>query len=154
MPNGISRVDRTALKFNQGSIITIVILAFVLQLPSLLAILALVLIVGTLIPSAGLFKIFYGKVLRPLKLLRPDVVEEDNRQHLFAQGLGGVFLVISVAFLTGSGVPIIGWSLAFLVAALALVNLTVNFCVGCYLYLRLRRWSFFTRTFLKRVTNN
>jgi predicted permease len=154
MPNGISLVDRTALKFNQGSIITIVILAFALQLPSLLALLALVLIVGTIIPSAGLFKLLYGKVLRPLKLLRADVVEEDNLQHLFSQGLGGVFLVIAFAFLTGNGIPIVGWSLAFLVAALALVNLTVDFCLGCFLYLRLRRWSFFTRTFLKRVTNN
>ena len=154
MPNGISAVDRTALKFNQASIITIVVLAFAFQLPSLLAILALVLIVGTIIPSAGLFKFLYGKILRPLKLLRPDVVEEDNAQHLFSQGLGGIFLVVVYAFLTGSSYPVIGWLFSFLVAALALVNLTVNFCLGCFLYLRLRRWSFFTRTFLKRVTSN
>ncbi len=154
MPNGNSLVDRTALKFNQASIITLVVLAFALQLPSLLAVLALVLIVGTVVPSAGLFKFLYAKVLRPLKLLRPDVVQEDNLQHLFSQGLGGVFLVIAFAFLADGSFPVIGWSLSFLVAALALVNLTVNFCLGCFLYLRLRRWSFFTKTLLKRVTTN
>jgi hypothetical protein len=154
MPNGITRVDRTALKFNQASIIAIVAVAFVLQLPWLLAGLALVLLVGTAVPSAGAFKVFYTKLLRPLRILRPDVVEEDNVQHLFAQGLGGIFLIGSFAFLIENSYPVIGWILAFLVAALALVNLTVNFCLGCFLYLRLRRWSYFTKIFLKRVTNN
>ncbi len=157
MAIGISLVDRTALKFNQGSIITIVLLGFVLQSAWLIAILALALIVGTIIPSAGIFKLLYGKVLRPLKILRPNVVEEDNMQHLFSQGLGGLFLVIAFAVLSGSTSEtsqVVGWSLAFLVAALAFVNLTVDFCLGCFLYLRLRRWSYFTRTLLKRVTSN
>jgi hypothetical protein len=154
MPNGIALVDRTALKFNQGSIVTLVVIAFALQLQWLVALLALVLLVGTVIPSAGAFKLLYGKVLRPLHILRPDVVEEDILQHLFAQALGGVFLSVAFFFLTGNNRPVIGWTFAFLVAALAFVNLTVDFCLGCFLYLRLRRWSFFTRAFLKRVTNN
>ena len=153
MPNGITRVDRTALKFNQASIITIVAAAFVSQLPWLLAALALVLLVGTAVPSAGAFKLFYAKILRPLGILRPDVVEEDNVQHLFAQGLGGIFLIAAFALLIDNNYPVLGWGIAFLVAALALVNLTVNFCLGCVLYLRLRRWSYFTKIFLKRVTN-
>ena len=154
MPAGISLVDRTALKFNQGSIITLVVVAFVLQLPWLVAVLALVLVVGTFVPSAGAFKLLYANVLRPLQILRPDVVEEDNVQHLFAQGLGGIFLSAAFIFLAVVNQPVVGWVLTFVVAALALVNLTVNFCLGCVLYLRLRRLSFFTNAFFKRVTSN
>ena len=154
MSTGVSLVDRTALKFNQGSIITLVVVAFALQLPWLVALLALVLLVGTFIPSAGAFKLLYANVLRPLRILRPDVVEEDNVQHLFAQGLGGIFLSAAFIFLAVVNQPVVGWVLTFVVAALALVNLTVNFCLGCVLYLRLRRLSFFTKTFFKRVTSN
>ncbi len=154
MPNRVSLVDRTALKFNQGSIITLVVAAFAFQLPWLVALLALVLLVGTVVPSAGAFKLLYANVFRPLRILRPDGCEEDNAQHLFAQGLGGIFLSAAFIFLAVVNQPVVGWILTFLVAVLALVNLTVNFCLGCVLYLRLRRLSFFTRAFFKRVASN
>ena len=150
MANAVSRVDRTALKFNQASIITIVAIAFALQLQWLVVVLSIVLLLGTFVPDAGAFKLLYAKVLRPIGILHADVVEEDNIQHLFAQGLGGVFLAVAYLFLTVGDLPYVGWGLAFLVAALAFVNLTTNFCLGCVLYLRLRRWSFFTRAFFKR----
>ena len=152
MSSGVTFVDRTALKFNQASIVTIVLVAFAFQLQWLVAALAVVLLLGTIVPPAGAFKLLYAHVVRPLRILRPEVIEEDNRQHLFAQGLGGVFLVAAYLFLNVAGQFVIGWSLSLLVGALAFVNLTVNFCLGCFLYLRLRRWSFFTRAFLKRVT--
>ena len=150
MDGAISRVDRTALRFNQASIITIVVVAFALQLQWPVVVLSIILLLGTIVPDAGAFKILYAKVLRPIGILHADVVEEDNIQHLFAQGLGGVFLGVSYVFFTVVGSPVVGWGLAFLVAALAFVNLTMNFCLGCFLYLRLRRWSFFTRAFFKR----
>jgi Domain of unknown function (DUF4395) len=154
MSNGISRVDRTALKINQGSIVTLLVVAFALKLEWLVAIVSLVMIVGTVVPSAGAFKLLYSRLLRPLGIVHPEIVEEDNVQHLFAQGLGGLFLAVSFYSLAVQGSSVVGWSLAFLVVVLAFVNLTVNFCVGCYLYLRLRRISFFTRAALKRVTND
>jgi len=154
MPTGISRVDRTALKINQGSIVTLLVISFALKLEWLVALVSLVMIIGTVVPSAGAFKLLYAHLLRPLGIVHPDIVEEDNVQHLFAQGLGGAFLAVSFYYLTVAGSPVIGWALAFLVVVLAFVNLTVNFCVGCYLYLRLRRISFFTREALKRVVNN
>jgi len=57
-----------------------------------------------------------------LRILRPDVVEEDNVQHLFAQGLGGIFLSAAFIFLAVVNQPVVGWVLTFVVAALALVN--------------------------------
>jgi len=154
MSNELSRVDRTALKFNQGSIVALLVAAFALKLPWLVAFVALIMLVGTVIPSAGGFKLIYAHVLRPLKILRPEVVEEDNIQHLFAQGLGGIFLVVAFSLLVDGRYPLWGWGLSFLVIALAFINLTVNFCVGCYLYLRLRRISFFTKAFLRKFASN
>jgi Domain of unknown function (DUF4395) len=154
MPDGLSRVDRTALKINQGSIVTLLVIAFAFRLEWLVALVSLVMMIGMFVPSAGAFKLLYTYFLRPLGIVHPDIVEEDNIQHLFAQGLGGVFLAVSFYYLVVQSSPLVGWSLAFLVVILALVNLTVNFCVGCYLYLRLRRISFFTRAALKRVLNS
>ena len=121
MPNGISR-DRTALKINQGSIITLLAIAFALKLEWLVALVALVMIVGTVIPSAGAFKLLYSHFLRPLGIVHPQVVEEDNVQHLFAQGLGGVFLAVAFYYLAVEKLPTIGWILALLVVVLALLG--------------------------------
>jgi len=149
-----SRVDRAALRVNQGSIILLLVLAFALRLEWLVALVSVVMIVGTVVPSAGAFKLLYKHLLRPLGIIHPEIVEEDNLQHLFAQGLGGVFLAASYYVLAVEKSIWVGWGLAFLVIVLALVNLTVNFCVGCYLYLRLRRLSFFTRSAFRRVVDN
>jgi hypothetical protein len=154
MSQQISVVDRTALKFNQSSIVSLIVMAFILKLQWLVAVVGLVLIVGTLIPAAGAFKLIYAQLFRRFRILRPEVVEEDNTQHLFAQGLGGVFLGFAFISFVGFDQIVLGWSLAFLVAALALVNLTTNFCLGCFLYLRLRRLSFHVKTFTNRITNN
>ena len=146
-------VDRTALKFNQSSIVSLIVLAFILKLEWLVAVVGLVLIVGTLFPAAGAFKLIYSHLFRRFRILRPDIVEEDNTQHLFAQGLGGFFLGFASISFVGFDQIVVGWSLAFLVAALALLNLTTNFCLGCFLYLRLRRISFHLKTFADRITS-
>jgi hypothetical protein len=150
----LSVVDRTALKFNQSFIVSLIVLAFILNLKWLVAVVGLVLIVGTLIPAAGAFKLIYAQLFRRFRILRPEIVEEDNAQHLFAQGLGGVFLGFAFFSFVGFDQIIVGWFLAFLVAALALANITTNFCLGCFLYLRLRRMSFHVKTFASRITNN
>ena len=151
MPAQASRVDRAALRVNQASIVTLLLIAFLFTLDWLVALVSVVMIVGTVVPSAGAFKLLYKHLLKPLGIIHPDVVEEDNLQHLFAQGLGGVFLAGSYYALAVANSAWLGWGLAFLVVALAVVNLTVNFCVGCYLYLRLRRLSFFSRAAFRRV---
>ena len=56
-----SFVDYTALRVNQASIILLNVLAFVLNLPWLVAFVGLVMLVGTLYPKASLFKQFYAR---------------------------------------------------------------------------------------------
>lgn len=131
-------VDHSALKFNQMAIITLLVLAFLFDQPWLVAFVAAVMVVGTWWPAAGLFKLVYKHLLKPAGIMRPHLIADEQQPHLFAQGLGGIFLVISVVALT-TGATVVGWLLVGMVVVLAAVNLFLNFCVGCYLYYQFAR---------------
>ncbi len=131
-------VDHTALRVNQASIVLVAALAFLLNVPLLVALLFLAMAVGTAVPSLAPFKALYARVLRPAGLLRPDPRPDDPAPHQFAQGLGAVVLGIAiVTFLAGA--TALGWALTGLVALLAAVNLLAGFCLGCYIYYQLAR---------------
>ena len=133
-----TRVDHTALRFNQAMIIVLLLAAFLLNQTWLVALVAAVMLVGTIWPAAGLFKLAYARLLKPSGILRPNVLEDDPAPHLFAQGLGGLFLVAATLALA-AGASIAGWLLAGIVVALAAVNLFLRFCVGCFFYYQLAR---------------
>jgi len=133
-------VDHSALKVNQTGIIATVLVAFIgsaFYRPALVLIplLAIVLLVGTFAPRYALFKQLYFKVLKPRGIVKPRPVQDRPEPHNFAQGLGGVFLVVASAFLLP--VPVIGLALALLVAVLAFVNLAFGYCLGCQIYFQL-----------------
>ncbi len=133
-------VDHSALKVNQTGIIATVLVAFIgsaFYRPALVLIplLAIVLLVGTFAPQYALFKQLYFKVLKPRGIVKPRPVQDRPEPHNFAQGLGGVFLVVASAFLLP--VPVIGLALALLVAVLAFVNLAFGYCLGCQIYFQL-----------------
>ncbi len=137
-----NNLDRSALKFNQESIVVLTAIAFLFSLPWLIVFTAAVMLEGTIFPKAGLFKLIYQHIAKPIGIIKPDVVEEDNSPHQFAQGFGGVFLAISFAALMFK-LTALGWALDLIVLALAFINLTVNFCVGCYLYFQLHKLGLF-----------
>lgn len=133
-------LDRNALRFNQASIITLLVLAFVLNQPWLVAAVAAVMAVGTVWPAAALFKSIYQTVVRPRGWLRPDVAPDTADAHLFAQGVGALFLIAGSAALF-SGAAVVGWALAWVVTILAAVNLFFGFCLGCFIYYQLARFG-------------
>ncbi len=136
-----SRVDRTALRVNQASIILLSLIGFVLGTERgrwLIALVALVLAAGTAIPEAALFKQFYVRVLKPRGLLKPNVIADDPRAHRFAQGIGAAFLGAGAIALF-AGWPAPGWMLVWIVVALAAINLLFGFCAGCFVYYQLGR---------------
>jgi hypothetical protein len=47
------------------------------------------------LPAASPFKFLYQRVVLPLRLLRPRIVEDDPAPHRFAQGVGATFLLAS-----------------------------------------------------------
>lgn len=132
------RVDHSALRTNQAFIITLLILAFILNWWPLVAFVSAVMLIGTIIPSAGLFKAVYFTFLKPSGIAKPDVKLDNPEPHLFAQGVGGVVtLLATVALLAGASG--IGWILSWLVVALAALNLFAGICVGCLMYYQLHR---------------
>jgi hypothetical protein len=131
------KFDSNILRFNQISIVFLLSLSAALNLPMLVGLVAAVMLLGTIEPRLALFKQAYAQFVRPILRLSNQLVEEDPRPHNFAQGLGGVFLLVSSsAFLFG--LPVLGWVIAVLVVALALLNLTTGICVGCFLYFQWR----------------
>ncbi len=132
------RLDQSALRTNQAFIIVLLLAAFLLDVWWLVAFVSAVMLVGTLFPPAGLFKRIYQHALRPVGLVKPDVIPDNPEPHLFAQGLGGLFtLGATLALLLG--VPTVGWVLAWIVIVLAALNLFAGFCAGCFVYYRLNR---------------
>ena len=131
-------IDHSALKFNQGSIITLTLLGFILNQPLLPCFVAVVLLAGSINPGFALFKFTYSHVIKPLKLLKPDPVEDIPAPHEFAQLLGGIMLGFgSLLLYTGSILS--GWIFAWIVIVLAAANLFFGFCAGCFVYYQLRK---------------
>lgn len=133
-----THVDHSALRTNQACIILFVLAAYALDAWPLVAFVAAVMLLGTVIPSAGLFKALYSYALKPTGLARPDVRPDDPAPHRFAQGVGGVVMLVATLALV-AGWSTTGWILAGVVVALASLNLFAGICVGCLLYLQLGR---------------
>ena len=135
------RLDRNTLRTNQAAIVALTVLAFVLGAEVgrwLLLFTGLVLALGTLHPAFALFKQLHLRVLKPAGLLGPNVRAEDPMPHQFAQAVGAAFLLAAfVALLAGA--VVVGWVLNWIVTALAFINLTVQFCAGCFVYYQLDR---------------
>jgi Domain of unknown function (DUF4395) len=138
----VSMVDHSALKVNQAGIILTVLVAvggsafstwFELLIPAL----AVVMLLGTWRPDLALFKRIYFKLLKPRGIVKPRLVEDSPVPHNFAQGLGGVFVVVATVLLPLSAIA--GLTLSLLVAVLAFINLAFGYCVGCQVYFLLGR---------------
>lgn len=131
------RVDHSALRTNQAGIVLFTVLAFLLDWRWLVALVGLVLLVGTADPRLSVFQQVYHRWLKG-RLLKPDEREDDPAPHRFAQGLGGSVLLLASLSLWG-GYGVLGWVLAWLVVVLAAVNLLFGFCAGCFAFYQLSR---------------
>lgn len=135
----LQKVDHSALKANQITIITLSLLAFILNIPALVVFVAMVMGIGSLLKKPG-FVLLYYHFYKPLGILKPDVLDDHPEPHRFAQTLGFVVLAGgSIALFLGAGV--LGWGLVWLVIALAFLNAFGEFCVGCAVYYWLARFQ-------------
>jgi hypothetical protein len=137
MLNGLSKVDHSSIKTNQAAIILLLLVAFIINQPWLVVIVSLVMLLGTALERPGFGFLYFG-LLKPQGLVKPDVLTDNPEPHRFAQGFGGfVLAVAALALFTGA--IVLGWALAWLVIALAALNLFVGFCAGCAMYYWLHR---------------
>lgn len=136
--NASRKVDQSALRVNQTFIIVLLVTAFVVDSVWLVALVGIVMLLGTAVPSLSLFKSLYQYVLRPAGLVKPDVIDDNPEPHRFAQGFGGVVVMAAVAALF-AGLTVVGWLLTAVVVILAALNLFLGFCAGCFVYYQLNR---------------
>ena len=133
----LQKVDHAALKANQLLIIALSILAFIFNLPILAAFVALVMGLGSAFKVPGFLPI-YKNIFKPLAWMKPDILDDNPEPHRFAQFLGFLFMTAgSISLFLGA--TILGWSLVWIVVALAALNAFGGFCVGCAVYYWLAR---------------
>ncbi|MDA1010915.1 MAG: DUF4395 domain-containing protein [Chloroflexi bacterium] len=135
------RVDRNTLRTNQAFIVGLTVLAFVLGAEIgqwVVLFVGLVMGLGTIHEGFALFKQVHRRILRTAGILGPNIQVEDPMPHQFAQGMGAVFLLAAFLALVAGAVTV-GWVLTWMVAFLAFINLTVQFCAGCFIYFQLDR---------------
>ncbi len=137
MNGQLQTVDHGALKANQIVIIVLNLVAFIFNLPWLAALVAAVMLVGSALSLPG-FKLVYTLALKPLGLVKPEILLDNPEPHRFAQSFGGVVMLIGTLSLY-AGYSILGWGLTWLVAALAALNAFGGFCAGCFIYYWLTR---------------
>jgi len=133
-------VDPRGLRVAAG--ITAVVLALVLVTPEpvnvvLLAIQVAVFAVSALVSlQVSPYSVFFAKVVRPR--IGPPADVEDARPPRFAQVVGLAFTSAAlIAFLAGA--TTVGYLATVFALVAALLNASVGLCLGCELYLVLRR---------------
>ncbi|MEO6472535.1 MAG: DUF4395 domain-containing protein [Aeromicrobium sp.] len=137
-----TQVDPRGLRF--GAAITSVVLAASLVLPVRVAVILLGL--QAVVFAAGAFGsvqrapygLLFAKAVRPR--IGAPLETEDSRPPRFAQLVGLIFLAISLlGFL--SGATVVGYVATAFALIAALLNASVGFCLGCEMYLAIRRFA-------------
>src|SRR5581483_9067217 len=138
----VPRIDPRAPRFNQGVVGALSLVAFVLKVPLLLPVLALLLGAGAFLgPQANPLALLWKHAVVPALKLGPPARLKDAAPVRFAQGVGFAFLAAASLALLVFASPLVGWGLALLVAALALLAAVTDVCVGCEVYSLLARWT-------------
>ncbi|MHB8604394.1 MAG: DUF4395 domain-containing protein [Thermoplasmatota archaeon] len=135
------QIDPRAPRFNQGVVGVISLLAFVTNFALLLPLLAVFLGIGAFFgPTVNPLAQLWRRAVVPGFKLGPPKKWKDAAPARFAQGVGFVFLAAASAFTLATSLVIVGWILALLVAALALLAAITDICVGCEIYTLLARF--------------
>ncbi len=137
-----AQVDPRGLRVVAG--ITAAVLALVLITPrpvsvALLVVQVAVFAVSALVSlQASPYAVLFAKVVRPR--IGPPAELEDARPPRFAQVVGlGFTAAALIAFLAGA--TTVGYVATVFALVAALLNASVGLCLGCELYLALRRFT-------------
>jgi hypothetical protein len=87
MVQTLQKVDHSLLKAHQLVIISLNVLAFILDRPFLAAFVALVMGLGVALKTPG-FGFVYKNFLKPRGWMKPDILDDNPEPHRFAQFLG------------------------------------------------------------------
>ena len=132
-----STFDRSAQRFTQITLITLLAIGFIAGSSMSLMIAAVMLGMTLIAPSYAPQLVTYRALVRA-NVLHTERVSEDPAPHRFAQQVGFGVLIIGVVA-TSLGALTVARGAGLLVLTLALINVTTGFCAGCFMYAQLAR---------------
>ncbi len=131
MTTDLETLDHSAMKTSMAVRLGLLFAAFVVDAPWLVAVISLLMFIGTVRGHPDFVFVYRG--LRRRGWVSPDLVPDNSEPHRFALGIGAVFLAGgTLAFL--AGLPVVGWALTGIVFGLTALNLFGGFCVACAIY--------------------
>lgn len=129
------------VRLNRWMLVVGILGGLALQQPLVTTLLFAILLPATVIGQRASLIFQVGKRLFARQL--PTAEREDRRMQRFNNSIATILLgAAQIAFL--AGVPVVGWTLALVVAAAAAIALA-GFCIGCFLYyqFKLQRFRLF-----------
>jgi hypothetical protein len=130
-------IDPRGHRFGAGLSAALLLIAFVLQAPVLVAVaLASIGVSAAFGLRWSIYGALWRRIARALRLA--PVAPEHEYPPRFAQTLGSTALVLSLAAFAVGAAPA-GWLLTFAVAGLQTLLAVTGYCLGCRLYF-LRWW--------------
>ena len=138
MNASLQKIDHSAIKVNQLTIILLNVIAFLINAPWLAALVTAFMLIGTIIGKPG-FLFIYRQMLKPAGLVKPKILLDNPEPHRFAQGFGSIVMAAGNLALW-VGLESLGWALVWLVTILAALNAFAGFCAGCAVYYWLNRF--------------
>ncbi|GAB5494087.1 MAG: DUF4395 family protein [Phototrophicaceae bacterium] len=138
MTNTLPKVDQNGLKTGQALTIILLVVGFVINSWVLVAFVAIAQLLGGLGLSFAPYRLIYQNIIKPSGLVKARIEEDNPQPHRFAMLVGALFNgVATIALLFG--LPFLGWTLVWIVIALANLNFWLNFCLGCWMYYQFNR---------------
>jgi hypothetical protein len=132
------RIDQTGLKVGQAITIIVLLVAFILGSPLLVALVAVAQLLGGLNVSFAPYRLIYLYLLKPTGIVKPNVIADNPEPHRFAMLVGAIFNGAGTLLLL-LGASTAGWVLVWIVIVLANLNFWLNFCAGCWMYYQFNR---------------
>lgn len=129
--------DRNALKVAQITLVVVLGIAYISATLWLIYVGALLLALALGAPQYAPQALIY-RVVRRIGLIGSHVVDEDPAPHRFAQQMGFAVLLIASAA-AALGWASVAWGATLLVIFLALLNIVLGFCAGCFVHAQIAR---------------
>ncbi len=130
-------VDQNDLRVNATLVVTVLVTAFVINRWELVAFQAGALFLTTLRLSLGPYVALYRYILRPMRIVNPDLRVDNPEPHRFA-AMFGTIVASTGAYLLATGRCVAGWGLVWLLITLAAAGLA-GWCAGCFTYYMMNR---------------
>lgn len=140
---GVTPVDRTAARIQRVLVMALLAGGWALSLSSpafelVLPLVAVALLAATAHPALSVPRRISAQVLPATRLAGPWLTAEDPAPHRLGEAATGLVLVLA-SLCAIVGAPVVAWTLAWAVIAVALVEFTFDVSVVVVVHTRLRR---------------